>query len=908
MTIYELLGIEEVPERLLLIDGHSALFRSFYALPELTTSKGMPVNAIYGFARTLLMALREYPSKYVVVAFDAKGPTLRHEAYAEYKATRKEMPDPLKVQLPVVKELVDVFGLKRLELEGYEADDIMATLSKLAEKSGVPALNLTGDKDMAQLVSDKVFILKPGRRPTDRLELLDRRGIEERYGVPPEKIVDLLALVGDSIDNVPGVKGIGEKTARKLLQQYGSLEGVLSAAERIPNKRVAEALRTHREEALLSKDLVRLKDAPLEVSLEECVPQTLDLEQLVRFLGELEFFSIIRELDLEKRYQKLREEEAAGQRKPEYKAILDQGAFEELLSRLGDAEEFALDLETTGKDPFSAEIVGIALSFSPYEGFYIPVAHNYLGAPSQLSLDYVLARLRPFLEDERHRVIGQNLKYDMEVLANYGITLRGISFDAMIAHWLLNPDAPSHALEVIAQEVLGERVQKYKELLAAGGERGMEEVPVERATAYAAADAEVITRLVGPLRKRLEENELVKLYEEVELPLIEVLAWMERRGVLLDVEVLREQAKELEVMLEKLREELYELAGTRFNPNSTPQVREVLYERLKLPVIAKTKTGPSTDAYVLRELSRMHEFPAKLLAYRELEKLRNTYVEKLPQYVNPKTGRIHTSFNQTGTATGRLSSSEPNLQNIPLREGLIDIRRAFVAAKGKVLIGADYSQIELRVLAHLSGDENLIETFKRGEDLHRRTAAEIFGVPPEKVDSRMRSVAKRVNFGIVYGITPYGLARDQGIPQEEAKKFIERFFAAYPKVKEYIDRTVREVEERGYAVTILGRKRWIQAPGGKLVGAARRNAINAPVQGSAADIMKLAMLECHRLWKAGKLPAEMILQVHDELIFEVDEDLAGEAGETIKEAMEGVYELAAPLKVDIKIGPNWAEI
>jgi|Deesub1362B_J571_1020462.scaffolds.fasta_scaffold00111_29 DNA polymerase-1 len=908
MTLYDLLEVKEIPERLLLIDGHSALFRSFYALPELTTSKGMPVNAIYGFARTLLMALREYPSQYVVVAFDAKGPTLRHEVYVEYKATRKEMPDPLKVQLPAVKDLVDVFGVKRLELEGYEADDIMATLSRLAEGSGIPALNLTGDKDMTQLVSDKVFILKPGRRPTDRLELLDRRGIEERYGVPPDKIVDLLALVGDSIDNVPGVKGIGEKTAKKLLQQYGSLEAVLEAAERIPNKRVAEALKAHRTEALLSRDLVRLREVPLEISLEECQLAPLDLQKLLEFLGELEFFSIIKELGLEEQHEELRARKTAGEPKPEYKTILNEEALDELIARLVEAPEFALDLETTGTDPFSAEIVGIAVATSPFEGFYIPVGHRYLGAPPQLSLEQVLKKLRPLLEDDRHRVIGQNLKYDMEVLANYGVKLAGISFDAMIAHWLLNPDAPSHALEVIVQEVLGERVQKYKDLLAVGGERGMAEVPVERATPYAAADAEVITRLVTPLRRKLKENELTELYERVELPLIEVLASMERRGVLLDVNVLREQAKELEVMLAELREELYELAGVQFNPNSTPQVREILYERLGLPVVAKTKTGPSTDAQVLRELARLHEFPAKLLAYRELEKLRNTYVEKLPRYVNPKTGRVHTSFNQTGTATGRLSSSEPNLQNIPVREGLIDIRRAFVAPAGKVLLGADYSQIELRVLAHLSGDENLIQTFEKGEDLHRRTAAEIFGVPPQKVDSRMRTLAKRVNFGIVYGITPYGLARDQGIPQEEAKLFIERFFAAYPKVREYIERVVREVEDRGYAQTILGRKRWIQAPGGKLVGAARRNAINAPVQGSAADIMKLAMLECHRLWKTGELTAEMILQVHDELIFEVDEDDADEAGRVIQEAMEDVYELKPPLKVDIKFGRNWAEI
>ncbi|HID09114.1 TPA: DNA polymerase I, partial [Candidatus Micrarchaeota archaeon] len=434
MTIYDLLGIKEIPERLLLIDGHSALFRSFYALPELTTSKGVPVNAVYGFTRTLLMALREYPSKYVAVTFDAKGPTLRHEVYAGYKATRKEMPEPLKVQLPVVKELVDHFGIKRLELEGYEADDIMATLSKLAERKGIPALNLTGDKDMAQLVSDKVFILKPGRRPTDRLELLDRKGVEERYGVPPERIVDLLALVGDSIDNVPGVKGIGEKTARKLLQQYGSLEGVLAAAERIPNRRVAEALKAHREEAVLSRDLVRLKEVPLDISLEDCLPAPIDLDRLVGFLAKLEFYSILRELGLEKRHEELKER-GSPLRKPEYKAVLERSSFEELLHRLKESEEFSLDLETTSADPFSAEIVGVAISLSPYEGLYIPVGHRYLGAPRQLSLEEVLSELRPLLEEERPKVIGQNLKYDMEVLWNYGIELRGISFDAMIAHW-----------------------------------------------------------------------------------------------------------------------------------------------------------------------------------------------------------------------------------------------------------------------------------------------------------------------------------------------------------------------------------------------------------------------------------------------------------------------------------------
>lgn len=454
MTVYDLLGIKEVPERLLLIDGHSALFRSFYALPELTTSRGQPVNAVYGFARTLLMALREYPSKYVAVAFDAGGKTLRHEAYAEYKATRKEMPDPLKSQLPPVKGLVEALGIVRLEREGYEADDIMATLSRLAERRGLQVLNLTGDKDMAQLVSDRVFLLKPGRRPTDRLELLDRKGVVERYGVPPERIVDLLALVGDAIDNVPGVKGIGEKTARKLLEQYGSLEALLAAADRVPNPRVARALKERREEALLSRELVRLKEVPIEVAPEDCVVRPLDLESLIGLLDALEFHSIIRELGLEERWREFRERRRGNEPRPTYKAVLSEEDLRRLLDCLRSAEEFSLDLETTGKDPLTAEIVGIAISLSPYEGFYIPVGHRYPGAPAQLPLERVLEGLRPFLEEERPRIMGQNLKYDMEVLANYGIQLRGISFDAMIAHWLLNPDAPSHALEVIAQEVL----------------------------------------------------------------------------------------------------------------------------------------------------------------------------------------------------------------------------------------------------------------------------------------------------------------------------------------------------------------------------------------------------------------------------------------------------------------------
>jgi len=900
MNIYQALGIREVPERLLLVDGHSALFRSFYAIPELSTSRGEPVNAVYGFLRTLLMALRQYPSRYLAVAFDAGGVTVRHQEFAAYKATRKEMPEPLSVQIPRVKELLDVLGVARLELPGYEADDIMATLTRRAEAQGLSVLLLTGDKDMAQLVSQRVYLLRPGRKPSEGLTLLDPQGVKEKFGVPPERIVDLLALVGDASDNVPGVKGIGDKTAKELLSRFGSLEEILEGVDEVRNRRAAQALRAHREEALLSKELVRLREVELGVEPSDLTPREIVPEELEAFLSQLEFKSILAEL-------KVRETPRLS-----FRLVTSREGLAELVARLKGAEEFSLDLETTGVDPFTCRIVGIALAIRPYEGYYIPTGHSYPGAPDQLPLEEVLTALRPLLEGERPRVIGQNIKYDLEVLSRYGIQVKGIAFDAMVAHWLLHPHAPSHALEVIVREELGERVQSYKELLAEGGEGEMCQVPLERAGRYAAEDAEVVCRLRRPLTDKLREAGLLSLFQEVEVPLIEVLAWMERRGVLLDPEVLTEQGKELEVMLERLRGELFSLAGCEFNPDSVPQVREVLYRRLKLPVLARTKTGPSTDSQVLRELSAYHELPGKLIAYRELEKLRNTYIEKLPRCVNPNTGRIHTSFNQTGTATGRLSSSDPNLQNIPARHEVgVDIRRAFVAPPGRLLLAADYSQIELRILAHLSGDERLIEAFRRGEDLHRRTAAEIFGVPQEKVDGRMRTVAKRVNFGIVYGISPYGLARDLGITQEEAKIFIDRFFSAYPKVREFIAQRVEEARRTGYARTILGRRRplpGLSSQDRRRQGYDRRNAINTPIQGSAADLMKLAMLRLHRLWEGGRLPADMILQIHDELIFEVDEGEVETAQRVVRDAMEGVWELKAPLKVDIKLGKNWGEL
>ncbi len=921
MNIYGALGIAEVPERILVVDGHSALYRSFYAIPDLTTAQGEPVNALYGFVRTLLKVLRDHPARYVAVALDVEGPTVRHEAYPAYKATRKPMPDPLARQIPRVAEILEALGIPCLAVPGYEADDVMATLSWAAEREGIPALHLTGDKDMAQLVTDRVRLLRPGRGPADRLAVLDREGVEDRFGVPPEKIVDLLSLEGDSTDNVPGVKGIGEKTARELLREHGSLDGVLAAVDRVRNRKVAQALAAHRDDALLSRELVTLREAPLSVKIADCAPKPLDPERLRSVLEGLEFRSILAEFALDR----------PAIPDGTYEVVLTEAAFAAVLQRLSKGEEFALDLETTSTDPLTAEIVGIAVAVEDrlpvsqltgepanrltgepvIRAWYIPVGHDYPGAPAQLPLSRVLAGLRPLLEGEVPRLIGQNLKYDLHVLASHGIEAR-VAFDAMIAHWLLRPDTPVHGLDAIARDELGVKVQTYKELLAAGGEGGIQEVAVDRAARYSGEDAAVVCRLRPGLTAQLREAGLEQLFDEVEIPLIEVLRAMERRGVLLDVDVLHEQGKELEVLLANLRDALFFLAGGPFNPNSTPQVREILYERLKLPVLGRRKTGPATDAFVLRELSAHHEFPGRLAAYRELEKLRNTYIAKLPACVHPKTGRIHTSFNQTGAATGRLSSSDPNLQSIPAhREVGVDIRRAFVAPPGRVLLGADYSQIELRILAHFSRDEALIAAFERGEDLHRRTASALFGVSPDQVDGRMRTIAKRVNFGIIYGISPYGLARDLGIPQAEAKAHIDRFFRAYPNVGPFLGGLIEDARRTGHARTLLGRRRplpGLAAPGGRENGAGQRNAINTPIQGSAADLMKLAMLRLHKAWREGELPAEMILQIHDELVFEVDERDADRAALTVKEIMEGVGDLRVSLGVEVKTGRNWGEI
>jgi DNA polymerase-1 len=883
-----------VAERILLIDASSLIYPAFHVMGELKTSTGFPTGAIYGYARTVLMLLREYPSQYVAVAFDSRGPTHRHEKFSEYKAHRPAMDEALAAQIPKIKELTDALRLKKFEVPGYEADDIIAALVPLAAAQGLDVLIVSGDKDLLQLVGDGVRVLKPGRDVTRDLKILDSAGVQQYLGVRPDQVLDFLALVGDSVDNVPGVPGIGEKTAQKLLSQFPSLEALLENLDKVEPKKLSEKLKAFQEQARLSRELVKLNPPPLDVSLEECRAQPPDLERLRALLEELEFRSLLQELALAPTVP------PPVQRAPTLalEIVLTEEQLDALIERLQSAPEISLDTETTSEDAMTAELVGISLAIEPGAGFYIPLAHSYLGAPRQLPRDLVIAKLKDILQTKP--IIGQNLKYDAKILRRSGIELKNIVFDSMLAAYLLDPESRKD-LNELARRYLGHSVMDFSELGAAR----MDLVPIEQAARYSIADAEAVIRLKEKMLPELRSKNQEKLFYEVELPLINVLIEMELNGILLDKEILREQAKELETLATQLLQDIFRLAGQDFNPNSPKQVAYVLFEKLKLPVLRKTKTGPSTDAYVLQELASLHPLPEKLLAYRELEKLLSTYVKKLPEYINPRTGRVHTTFQQHITVTGRLSSTEPNLQNIPVRTELGgQIRKAFVAPPGRVLIGADYSQIELRVLAHLSEDPGLIGAFERDEDVHARTAATIFNIPIESVGPRERRIAKMINFGLSYGMTGYGLAQRTGLSRSEAEKFIKNYFENYPGVRAYMERVVREAEEKRYLETLLGRRRYFV----ELSSQTKREAINFPVQGTAADIMKLAMLRVYERIQSGEIRADMLLQIHDELIFEADAEAAERAAQLIKQTMESAFSLRVPLKVETHIGTNWGEI
>jgi len=911
-TYEEILHLPEKldEQRVLLFDGHSHAYRAFYGMPELTTRNGQPVGAVYGFWQILLRTLRDYPSAYTAVVFDAGGKTFRHQIFSEYKANRKPMPEELSVQFPWIEKLLATLGVPTLSVPGVEADDVLASISRQASQQDLTCLIATSDKDMAQAVTDRVFLLRPGGRGVDaKQKLLDPAGILEKYGVLPQQIVDLLSLVGDASDNVPGVPGIGSKTAPRLLQQFGSLDGALESADKVKNRRVATGLRDHRDAAERARKLIRLRFDVATEELSTLRLQGIRQDDLVQLLSELEFTNALAMLGLEPA-DTTRGSPPQPTHAVSYTTILDRGELAALVDRLRHAEIISLDLETTGLDAIDARIVGIALSFEPYLGYYIPTGHEGLDAPPQLPLEDVLKSLEPVLQEQPSRLIGQNLKYDLMVLHRHGVNTRGIRFDSMIASHLVHPEERRHNLEQIAMTYLGHSMLTYEEV--AGKDGAFANVPVDQATTYAAEDAEIVQRLHAPLMHDLEEANLVGLFQDVEIPLVPILARMEEHGILVDSAVLSTQGDELRTELQIIEADLMDLAGTPFNPNSPKQVAEILFEQFGLPVVDRTKTGPSTSARVLSILAEQHPFPGKLLAHRELRKLLTTYIDQLPKAIHRSTGRIHTSYHQTATATGRLSSSDPNLQNIPTRSEIGGrIRAAFVAPSGSSLVAADYSQIELRLLAHLSEDDHLIEAFHSGLDLHRLTASFVFGLPEEQVPEQLRDAAKRVNFGILYGISPFGLARDLGISQSEAKGYIDRFFAAYPGAKEYIDRMIKRATETGYAETILGRRRQLPNLTSRNVPRRnfdRRNAINTPIQGSAADLIKLAMIDIDR-WIEDQHPAvKMILQIHDELVFEIEDASVDEATDAIVEKMEGVLPLRVPLSVKVATGTDWSQI
>ncbi|NLH47965.1 MAG: DNA polymerase I [Myxococcales bacterium] len=887
-------------KQLLLIDGSGYIFRAFFAIRSLTTSTGLPTNAVYGVATMLDKTLRELQPADVAVCFDTKAKTFRHELFPDYKANRPEPPAALVPQFALIHELVRLRGLPMLTLDGWEADDLIGTLARQAAAADFAVTIVSGDKDLMQLVTDRVRIYDPMKD-----KWFGPAEVRERFGVPPERVIDVLGLAGDSSDNIPGVPGVGEKTAIKLMAEYGDLEAVLAAAGGIKGK-LGEKLALFAAQARLSRELATIRtDAPLPVDAEHLTPGEPDIAGLRALYEKLEFHSQLAALP---------QAATATIDRDRYRTVLTENDLRELVKKLAAAPGFAFDTETNSLSPTAADLVGLSFCCDEAEAFYVPVGHRYLGMPAQLPRERVLEALRPLLTDPAKPKWGQNAKYDLLVLENYGLRVAGLAGDTMIADYLLAPGRGGHSLDALAQRWLGHTTIKFGDVTGSGRQRRtFDEVDLDNATRYAAEDAHVTWLLHERIENELRRDEPVwKLYREMELPLIDVLAAMERAGVAIDVPYFAALAVEMDERIQRVAEKIQAAAGEAFNLNSPAQIGQVLFERLGIKGTKKTKTGYSTDAQVLEKLAEEgHEVPRLLLEYRGLAKLKGTYVDALPKLINPRTGRIHTSFNQTIAATGRLSSSDPNLQNIPIRgEDGRRIRQGFVPAPGKRFLAADYSQIELRLAAHLSGDELMIAAFRAGEDVHTRTAAEIMGVFPALVTPEMRSAAKTVNFGVLYGMSAFRLGRDLGIGTKKAQEFIDHYFARYPKLKGWLEATVREAHEKGGVRTLFGRWRplpELDSPDANVRAGAERAAINTPVQGAAADLIKLAMLRLHERIRAEKLPLSMILQVHDELVFEVDPEAQDRCREVIRREMENVLSLSVPLVVEINGGDNWRE-
>ncbi|MDV6320261.1 DNA polymerase I [Chromohalobacter sp. HP20-39] len=916
---------------IVLVDGSSYLYRAFHALPPLTTSKGNPTGAVKGVLNMLKSLLKQYPDSPMAVVFDAKGKTFRDEIYAEYKAHRPPMPDDLRPQVEPLHDCIRALGLPLLCIEGVEADDVIGTLARHATEAGRDAVISTGDKDMAQLVNAHITLVN-----TMKGETLDVAGVEAKFGIPPSLIIDYLALMGDKVDNIPGVPGVGEKTALGLLQgMQGGLETLYADLERIKTldfrgaKTLGKKLDANRDQAFLSYRLATIKtDCELPVGLDDLDIAHPDREALKALYTELEFKNWLGEL-LEGRDEGVddvatgapaKEEDDApaaadtGSASREDHVIVTQEAFDAWRDRLAQADIFCFDLETTSLNYMEAEIVGIGLALEAGEAAYIPVAHSYLDAPDQLDRDTVLAALKPLWEDAAKAKIGQNLKYDISVLARYDIEVAGRLEDTMLASYVLDSTATRHDMNSLALKYLGEKTITFEEIAGKGAKQlTFDQVALEEAVPYACEDVDITLRLHRELRPRVDgEGRLAAVLDKIELPLVPVLSHMERNGVALDAERLHTQSRALDKRLRELETRAYELAGREFNLGSPKQLGEILFNELKIPVIKKTPKGaPSTAEAVLEELALDYPLPKVIIEHRGFAKLKSTYTDKLPQLVNPTTRRLHTSYHQAVTATGRLSSSDPNLQNIPIRtdEGR-KIRQAFVARPGYRIVAADYSQIELRIMAHLSGDKGLLEAFAEGRDIHTATAAEVFGVALDAVNGEQRRSAKAINFGLIYGMSAWGLGRQLHIERNQAQTYIDRYFDRYPGVARFMERIRAQAADDGYVETVFGRRLYlpeINAQNRTRRQAAERTAINAPMQGTAADIIKLAMIDVDRWLRDGDFDAWMVMQVHDELVFEVAESQVDAFTDAVRQRMEDAAKLDVPLTVEANAGANWDE-
>lgn len=893
-----------------MIDGSALAYRSYFAFIRnpLINSKGENISAVFGFTNSIMKILKDENPDYIAVVFDTKAPTFRHEIFKDYKSTRAKMPSEMVDQLPRIREVSEGMNLPILEVEGFEADDLMGTLAKRAKTKELEVVLVTGDKDFLQLVDEDVKVLNP-KRGSEEPELLDKKGVEEKFGVPPEKVVEVLALMGDASDNIPGIPGIGEKTAVELIKQFGDMEKTLAHADKVKRKNVQKGLKEHPDLARLSKRLATIDtNVPFELDLQKLKRENFNLPKLKELFKELEFTKLLQEISSLETKEKL-----------DYKIIKSEKELEELILDLEKVGEFAIDTETTSLNPIDAELVGISISYKEKEAFYIPVGHYVHRPPSavrsqeNLDLSVVIEKFKKILEDEKIRKIGHNLKFDLEILRRYGIELKGIHFDTMIASYLINPSFRQHNLNYLALEHLDHKMIPISDLIGTGKkQKSFAEVPIKDACIYSCEDADFTLRLKEVFAPKLSLLSLEKLFFEVELPLIEVLAEMEMVGVSIDTQHLKKMSQDLSRQLDDLTQQIYDLAGKKFNINSTQQLSKILFEDLKLTPVRRTakKTAQSTDIGVLETLAKEHPLPKILLDYRQLSKLKSTYIDALPALVNKRTGRIHTSFNQTVTATGRLSSSDPNLQNIPIKTDLgKKIRKAFVPRNSEyLLMSADYSQVELRILAHFSQDKTLMTAFKRDEDIHIRTASEVFGVPIEKVTQEERAVAKTTNFSIIYGVSAYGLSQSTGMTPQEAAMFIDIYFKRYPRVKSYIDEMIELARKQGFVTTLLGRRRYIpeiDSSNRQKREFAERTAINTPIQGSAADLIKVVMIDVAEELKGKK--SKMILQVHDELVFEVSKDELDFVKEMVKDKMENTIQLDVPITVDINVGENWLE-